>query len=135
MQMKKPTAFILNRMIKFGYSDADIKQRWLSANEYKMFWWGHHVPLKELMQVNKDMIENNQSDVEGIANWMIKERVVSVKENCICLRPGAFCWATGHSLFLRRATKVTTAIDGPGDRLWETFYFIPKQYTLWLLKT
>ena len=116
----------------FDDADADRKLRWLAANEHKSTYWQQWLRLGDIKTMGRDMY--NPDTVE-VGDWMIRERTVKVCEKRICFNPRAFCWSSGKSLFLRPATVVNTLVAGPGDPLKETFYFEPKRYTIWLIKT
>lgn len=115
----------------FDDKDADIKLRWLAANEHKTFYWEQWLKLSEIKNIGRKMYN---PDTEEIADWMIRERTVEVKGKSICFNPRAFCWDSSKSLFLKPVTVVHTLVTGPGEPLGETFYFEPKRYTAWLLK-
>jgi hypothetical protein len=112
--------------------DAEYKLRWLEENDYKTYYWAQWITLKQLKTIGKDMYN---PDTEEIADWMIRERTIEVKGKSICFNPRAFCWDSGKRLFLKPVTVIHTMITDPGDPLKETFYFEPKRYTMWLLKT
>jgi len=115
----------------FDDKDADIKLRWLEANEHIKYYWTQWLRLGDMKTMGKDMYN---PDTAEIADWMIRERKVKVIEKRICFNPTAFCWDSGKRLFLRPVTVVHTVVTGPGEPLKETFYFEPKRYTTWLLK-
>lgn len=55
------------------------------------------------------------------------DKSVSIKKS-LCLNPFAYCWITQKSLFLKPSIIVSM------DIIREKIYFLPKQFTLWLLK-
>lgn len=126
------------RMNKFREADPTknkdgwAKSIWLIKNDYKTYYWDQWLKLHEMRDIGRVMYN---PDTEEIGDWMIRERTVEVCEKRVCFNPRAFCWASGKRLFLKPATVIHTMITGPGDPLKETFYFEPKRYTMWLLKT
>jgi len=118
----------------YQHRDANLKSRWLKANKHKKHYWQLWLPLDKIKQMGDKMYD---PDVEKIANWMIRERTVKVREKSICFNPCAFCWDSGKSLFLKPVTVVHTVIIAFHDdlALEEKFYFEPKKYTARLLKT
>ena len=115
----------------FDDKDADIKLRWLAANDHKSAYWQQWLRLDVIKKIGKDMYS---PDTVEIADWMIRNRTDRVSQKQICFNPRAFCWSSGRSLFLKPVTVVHTLVTGPGDPLKEKFYFTPKHYTLWLMK-
>jgi len=110
--------------------DLNAKIKWLTENEYKKYYWTQRFSMAQLWNIG----QTKYSPVlEEVSNWMILFRCVKTSEQRVCLNPRAFCWATGRRLFLKPATAVYCEITGPGDPVRETFYFVPKEYTMWLL--
>lgn len=110
----------------YQHRDANLKSQWLEANKHKKHYWQLWLPLDKIKQMRYKMYD---PDVAEIANWMIRERTVKVREKSICFNPCAFCWDSGKSLFLKPVTVVHTVIQPPHDdlALEEKFYFEPKK--------
>ena len=83
--------------------------------------------------VNKTHLDGTpKEELVSICEWMITERTVDICD-VRCFDPRAFCWHSGKSVFLRKATRVTTLVEGAGYPIKQLFYFVPKQYTVYTL--
>ena len=65
---------------------------------------------------------------------LLRENTTKVTD-CRCWTVDAQCYVTKKFLFGKKCTKVVVTINGIGSpTVKRTFYFDPKQYTLWLLR-
>lgn len=67
--------------------------------------------------------------VKDIGDWIIVNKTIKVKKR-IVFNPRAFCWDTGKSLFLKKATLVVCGLEK--KRI--VFYFSKNRHTTWLIK-
>lgn len=77
-------------------------------------------------------LKNFHEEFYTILNEIFKfqincNKTVSIKKS-LCLNPFAYCCITQKSLFLKPSIIVSM------DIIREKIYFLPKQFTLWLLK-
>jgi hypothetical protein len=107
------------------------KEKWLVKYEWRRHYLAFILSMEEVYAMTKETCYS--PSFETIGDWMIRERTKQTIDRRL-FRPGAFCWATGKSLFLKKSVIVVTEVGGPGQPVVEKFYFSPKQYTLWLLK-
>lgn len=72
---------------------------------------------------------------EAFDKLNLKERVIKEGKEGYCFNPSAKCHVTKKPLFARKCIKVKCAISTPLSGFFMTYYFTPKQYTLWCLKS